>query len=409
MPYELFIALRYLRAKRRQAVLSTITFISMLGIAVGVWALVIVLAFQSGMEQELQSKILGGTAHLNLLRDDQTPIPNYEELVKRLESVPHVKAAAATLYVKTLLNATTDSRPAILKAVDLSARPEANEIFQTIVEGSVKNLGVSESGEPGVIIGKDLANELGLKMGDTITAISPEGRLTPAGLAPRQKTFTIVGFFQSGLYEYDSNWSYISMDSAEDLLLNQDAADVIQMKVDDIYRVKEISAGVLASVGPGYKTTDWQQLNQSVFAALNLQRLGFFVGIGLIILVAALNIITTLIMMVVEKNRDISILMSMGATGRSVLIIFIMQGLIIGISGMLIGGAAGAITSWFANTYKLIELDPRIYSISYVPFSMRPFDVFLVTAMAVAISFLATIYPAWKASRLVPVEGLRYE
>jgi lipoprotein-releasing system permease protein len=242
-----------------------------------------------------------------------------------------------------------------------------------------------------------------------VTAISPEGRLTPAGLAPRQKIFTVTGIFQSGLFEYDSNWAYISMEAAQELILNPEAAEVIQMKVDDIYKVKEIAAEVLSSVGPGYKTTDWQQLNQSVFAALNLQRLGFFVGIGLIILVASLNIITTLIMMVVEKNRDISILMSMGATGRSVLLIFMTQGLIIGILGMLIGGAAGAVTSWLANTYKLIQLDPRVYSISYVPFHMRPLDIFLVTAVAVAISFLATIYPAWKASRLVPVEGLRYE
>jgi lipoprotein-releasing system permease protein len=409
MSYEMFIAFRYLRAKRRQAVLSTITFISMLGISVGVWALVIVLAFQSGMEQELQTKILGGTAHLNLMREDETPISNPKELVERLEKLPRVKAAAPTIYVKSLLTSAGSSQPGILKAVDLNARPEANEVFQTIVKGSVDSLRPTASGDAGIILGIDLASSLGLKIGEAVTAISPEGRLTPAGLAPRQKIFTVTGIFQSGLFEYDSNWAYIAMDSAQELILNPEAAEVIQMKVDNIYQVKEISAGVLSAVGPGYKTTDWQQLNQSVFAALNLQRLGFFVGIGLIILVASLNIITTLIMMVVEKNRDISILMSMGATGRSVLFIFMMQGLIIGITGMLIGGAAGAVTSWVANTYKLIQLDPRIYSISYVPFQMRPLDLFLVTAIAVAISFLATIYPAWKASRLVPVEGLRYE
>src|SRR5205814_9247830 len=194
--------------------------------------------------------------------------------------------------------------------------------------------------------------------------------------------FTVTGIFQSGLFEYDSNWAYISMEAAQELILNPEAAEVIQMKVDDIYKVREIAAQVLASVGPGYKTTDWQQLNQSVFAALNLQRLGFFVGIGLIILVASPSIITTLIMMVVEKNRDIAILMSMGATGRSVLIIFMLQGLIMGIVGMLIGALAGALTSWIATTYHLLRLDPRIYSISYVPFHMRLLDVLLVTAVA---------------------------
>jgi lipoprotein-releasing system permease protein len=409
MPYEVFIALRYLRAKRRQAVLSVITFISILGIAVGVWALVIVLAFQSGMEQDLQTKILGGTAHLNLMREDEGPIANPQDIVARLEQMPHIRAAAPTLYVDVLLSGNDRSRAAILKAVDLKSRPEANEVFQTTIQGSVKDLQTNAAGDSGLILGRELADDLGLKVGDTATAISPEGRLTPAGLAPRQKIFTVVGIFKSGLYEYDSNWAYISMESAQELILNPQAAEIIQMKVDDIYRVKEIAAGVLASVGPGYKTRDWQQLNQPVFAALNLQRLGFFVGIGLIILVAALNIITTLVMMVVEKNRDIAILMSMGATRRSILTIFMLQGLIIGVAGMAAGGIIGALAAWLANAYRLIKLDPRIYSIAYVPFNIRPLDVLMVTALAVIISFLATIYPAWKASQLVPVESLRYE
>ncbi|KAF0250084.1 MAG: lipoprotein-releasing system permease protein [bacterium] len=394
MRYEIFIALRYLRAKRRQAVLSFITFISAIGIMVGVWALVIVLAFQSGMEQDLQNKILGGTAHINLLREDEGAFSNPSELVARLEQIPSIKAAAATLYTGVYLNGAADSRGAIVKSVDLEARKEANEVFQTIVQGSVDKLRASEDGEEGIILGTDLATDLGVKLNDTITIISSEGRLTPGGLAPRQKVFTVVGLFKSGLYDYDSNWSYISLEA---------------MKVVDIYKVKEIATQVLAAVGPGYKTKDWQQLNQPVFAALNLQRLGFLVGIGLIILVAALNIITTLTMMVVEKNRDIAILMSMGATRRSILYIFVLQGLIIGIVGMTLGTISGVLTSVFANKYQLIQLDPRIYSISYVPFNTRLLDVLLVATIAVAISFIATIYPAWKASQLVPVEGLRYE
>lgn len=409
MRYELFIALRYLKAKRRQAVLSIITFIAMLGIAVGVWALVVVLAFQSGMEQDLQSKILAGTAHINLMREDDGAIAHPKELIGRVEKLPRVKAVAATVYVGVLLGGNADSRTAILKAVDLQSKPEANEVYQTIIQGQVADLHARETGEETIILGKELAEELAIKVGDTVTAISREGRLTPAGLAPRQKIFTVVGIFKSGLYDYDSNWAYISMESMQELMLNPEPTQIIQMKVDDIYGVKEIDNQILAAVGPGYKIKDWQQLNQPVFAALNLQRLGFFVGIGLIILVAALNIITTLTMMVIEKNGDIAILMSMGATRGSILAIFMLQGLVIGLVGTIFGGLIGVVTGWFANTYHLIQLDPRIYSIAYVPFQLRPMDVLMVTLLTIAISFLATIYPAWKASQLVPVEGLRYE
>jgi len=409
MRYEIFIALRYLRAKRRQSVLSFITAISAIGIMVGVWALVIVLAFQSGMEQDLQNKILGGTAHINLLKEDESAFSNPDELITRLEKIPSIKAAAATVYTGVYLSGTADSRGAIVKAVNLDARKEANEVFQTIIQGSVDKLKASENGEEGIILGIDLAIELGAKLNDTVTVISSEGRLTPGGLAPRQKVFTVVGIFKSGLYEYDSNWGYISLEAMRQMISNDQPTQVIQMKITDIYKVKEVATQVLAAVGPGYKTKDWQQLNQPVFAALNLQRLGFLVGIGLIILVASLNIITTLTMMVVEKSRDIAILMSMGATRQSILVIFILQGLIIGIVGMVIGTISGVLTSFFANKYQLIQLDPKIYSISYVPFNTRLLDVLLVATIAVAISLLATIYPAWKASQLVPVEGLRYE
>lgn len=409
MRYEIFIALRYLRAKRRQSVLSFITAISAIGIMVGVWALVIVLAFQSGMEQDLQNKILGGTAHINLLKEDESAFSNPDELITRLEKIPSIKAAAATVYTGVYLSGTADSRGAIVKAVNLDARKEANEVFQTIIQGSVDKLKASENGEEGIILGIDLAIELGAKLNDAVTVISSEGRLTPGGLAPRQKVFTVVGIFKSGLYEYDSNWGYISLEAMRQMISNDQPTQVIQMKITDIYKVKEVATQVLAAVGPGYKTKDWQQLNQPVFAALNLQRLGFLVGIGLIILVASLNIITTLTMMVVEKSRDIAILMSMGATRQSILVIFILQGLIIGIVGMVIGTISGVLTSFFANKYQLIQLDPKIYSISYVPFNTRLLDVLLVATIAVAISLLATIYPAWKASQLVPVEGLRYE
>ncbi|MBI4854350.1 MAG: ABC transporter permease [Acidobacteria bacterium] len=409
MRYEIFIALRYLKAKRRQSVLSFITFIAALGIMVGVWALIIVLSFQSGMEQDLQTKILGGTAHINLLKDDEGAFSSPNELISKIEKIPGIKAAAATVYTGVYLNGISDSRGAIVKAVDLETPSDANEIYQTIIQGSVESLKANEDGEEGIILGLELATELGVKLNDTVTVISSEGRLTPGGLAPRQKVFIVVGFFKSGLYEYDSSWGYISLDAMKEIVANEAPTQVIQMKIMDIYRVKEIAQILLETLGPGYKTKDWQQLNQPVFAALNLQRLGFLVGIGLIILVASLNIITTLTMVVVEKNRDIAILMSMGATRRSILFIFILQGLIIGFVGMALGTISGVLTSFFANKYQLIQLDPRIYSISYVPFNTRLLDVVLVATIAMTISFIATIYPAWKASQLIPVEALRYE
>jgi lipoprotein-releasing system permease protein len=407
--YELFIALRYLRARRRERVLSLITAISMLGITVGVWALVVVLAFQSGMEQDLQGKILAGTAHINLLREDEQQIDNATAIVTRLEKLPHITAAAATAYLTVLVSSAQTSRTAVLKSLDLQAPPTANELYQTIKQGSVADLAANAQGEYGVVLGQELARDLGVKPGEVITALSPEGRLTPAGLAPRQQVFKIVGIFQSGLYDYDANWGYIAAPAVATLVPSTTTSQIIQLKVDDIFAVKQIGAAILADLGPGYKIKDWQQLNQPVFAALNLQRLGFFLGISLIILVASLNIVTTLIMMVSDKTRDIAILCSMGAERRSILRIFMLQGLFIGLVGLLLGGGGGVITAWVANKYQLITLDPKIYSIAYVPFRLQAQDVLLVTVTALVISFLATIYPAKRAAALLPVDSLRYE
>jgi lipoprotein-releasing system permease protein len=407
--YELFIAFRYLRARRRERVLSLITSISMLGIMVGVWALVVVLAFQSGMEQDLQGKILAGTAHINLLREDEQQIDNVAAIVTRLEKLPQITAAAATAYLTVLVSSPQISRTAVLKSVDLQAPPAANELYQTIKQGTVQALAADAQGEYGVILGQELARDLGVKPGDVITALSPEGRLTPAGLAPRQQGFKVVGIFQSGLYDYDANWGYIAAAAVATLVPSSTTSQIIQLKVDDIFAVKQIGAAILADLGPGYKIKDWQQLNQPVFAALNLQRLGFFLGISLIILVAALNIVTTLIMMVSDKTRDIAILRSLGAERRSILRIFMLQGLFIGLVGLVLGGGSGVITAWLANKYQLITLDPKIYSIAYVPFQLQAHDVLLVTATALIISFLATIYPAKRAAALLPVDSLRYE
>ncbi|MBX7222956.1 MAG: ABC transporter permease [Blastocatellia bacterium] len=413
MSYQFTIAWRYLRARRSQKVLSVISLIAVLGITVGVWALVSVLAFQTGMEQELRNKILGGTAHMNVLRRKNLPLESPRELIEKIKRIPHVKTAAATTYQTVLLTGVETSAMGILKAVDLEAPPDANEVYQTLLPGGdVRRLARTtyEDGTEieGIILGKKLAEELNVRLGETMQAVTTEGgQLTPAGMLPRTLSFKVVGFFEAGLYEYDSSWCYVSMETARQVSGEAEPARVIQITLDNVFTVKEVGQAIRAQVGPDYLVNDWQELNQPAFAALNLQRLGFAVGISLIILVAALNIITTLIMLVVEKKRDIAILMAMGATSRDILLIFMVQGLVIGIFGTVIGGVLGAGTAWLGETYKLVQLDPRTYSISYVPFHISAGDTLLVLLITLGISFLATLYPAWRAAQLDPVEGIR--
>jgi len=440
MPYELFIALRYLRAKRRQAAVSVITAIAVAGITVGVAALIFALALFGGFREEVQEKILGGTAHLNLLKPDNSGIENYRELVERVRRVPGVRAASATIYKEALVSAGEQQELGVLKGVDPSAPPEASEIFATIVEGDPNDLrspdterqnatrddqlsrearGVeAQPSEPpappaldGIILGKELAQKLGRHRGDTVTLISAHSRLTPLGLEPRPRytRLRVVGIFSSGLYEYDSRWVYVSLAAAQRLTGSGDTAGVIQMKVDDIYAVREIGERALAAAGPGFMTTNWQELNRPLFAALKLQQTVLIAFFALLIAIAALNIITTLTMMVIEKHRDIAILRAQGAMPRSIMYIFMLQGVIIGLVGAALGLALGLGLSWAANAYHLVSIPAEIYSVSHVTLKVHALDCAGVTILAVIISFLATIYPARSAARLIPVEALRYE
>jgi lipoprotein-releasing system permease protein len=408
-PFEFFVASRYLRAKRKQAVIAVITTIAILGIAAGVAVLVIALALVTGFNEDIQTKLQQGTAHLNLLRTDGEGIANYRELADRLRRVPGVTAAAATTYFNVMLSGTYEGHAAIIKGVDLHAPREANEVYSTVIEGDVASLAGGQAGDEGMILGKIVAEEMNLKLGDYVTAISPEGRLSPFGVTPRLRRFRITGIFHSGLYEYDSSWAYVSLSAVQQLMAAGDEAMLIQMKVSDLHRVKEIARRVLDVVGEGYKTTDWEDLNADLFKTLRNQR--FIVGIvlTLMIFIAALNIITTLTMMVIEKTRDISVLMAMGTTPRSIMRIFMMQGVLVGVVGTSLGLMIGMGTCYVADKYQLIPLPETIFSIAYASFTIRVSDVVLVTLTALMISFLATIYPAWQAARLDPVEGLRYE
>lgn len=435
MSYELFIALRYLRAKRRQTAVSVITAVAVAGITVGVAALIVAQALITGFRSDVQNKILQGTAHLNLLKKDNSGIENYRELVERVRAVPGVSAASATIYAQVLLSANDRQEYAVLKGVDLNSPREANEIFSTVIEGDpgrlrpaqedkAPNQSPDRSATPqepadqepkndmeGIILGKQLAQTLALRVNDVVTAISAQTRLTPAGLQPRPRytRFRVVGVFSSGLYEYDAKWAYISLAAAQNVSGGGDTAGVIQMKVTDIYAVAEIGERVRAIAGPDFVTNNWQELNRPLFAALQLQQRVVQVFFALLIAIAALNIITTLTMTVIEKSRDIAILRAQGSTPRSIRRIFMLQGLVIGLIGALSGLLLSLALIWLANHYQLISIPAEIYSVSHVTLKVRLIDCAGVAILAVVICLLATIYPARTASRLTPVEALRYE
>lgn len=413
MGYIWFIAQRYIRARRR-ATLSVAAGLAVLGITVGVWALTVVLAFQSGMEAELQSKILAGTAHLNVLRRGGGTLPDPTTLKAQIRQVPGVRSATPTTYREVLLSSGTRAAAGVLKAIDLAEPPETLEVTRTLCpETRLEDLNPTRGPDgrvlDGIILGKRLAQEAGLRRGDLVEALTPgaRGELSPFGWLPTTYTFRIVGFFESGLYEYDSAWAYISLDAARQLTGEETPATVIQVMLDDVQAYREVGTALQSRLGPDYVIEDWATLNRTAFAALNLQRLAFAVVIGLVILVAALNIVTTLMLLVTEKRRDIAILLAMGATPRTIWLVFLAQGLALGIAGALCGGLLGATTAILCDRYDLIQLDARIYSIASVPFRFSLLDTGIVLGVALGISLLAALYPAWRAAKLNPAEGLR--
>jgi len=415
MPYELFIALRYLRAKRKQVMISVITVIAIAAVSAGVASLIIVLAMMTGFRQEFQEKILSGTAHLNLTLKQRQPIENYRDIVRRVSSLPHIRSASATLYQQVLIQGEKDTQYAVLKGADMSAPQSANEVFQFTVEGNPEALAQAET-DPDtgskidrIVVGRELAVAAGLKIGDIATVISPQGHLTPVGLAPRYRDFKVAAIFASGLSDYDATWAYISLEAAQRLSGADDVAEIIQIKVDDVDAVKQIGRQVLQAVGDAYEVQDWQQLNAPIYSALSYEK--YLTGVALLIVIgiAALNIITVLIMIVMEKHRDIAILKSMGATNRGVMYLFMAQGVLIGVVGIIFGIIAGVGFCYFANGHQWIKLPAGAYALDYLPFHATSSDVLVVAVVTVAISFLSTIFPSLSAARLDPAEALRYE
>jgi len=374
-------------------------------------ALITAQAIVTGFRGGLQEKILQGTAHLNLLRDGNGEIGDYQLLTARLREVEGVRAAAATIYAPVLIGIGGEEEPAVIKGVDLEAPAEASEIFATAISGDPRQLGSTvDGGGAGVMLGRELARILGLEIGDRVTAVSAQSRLTPLGMQtrPRYTELKVVGLFASGLYEYDAKWGYVALETAREMIGGA-GANVIQMKVADLDAVEVTASRVREVAGEGYVTTTWQELNRPLFAALKLQHRVIVIFFVLLIAIAALNIITALTMMVMEKNRDIAILRAQGATPESIRLIFLWQGGIIGVAGASLGLGLGLLLCAISNHFNLISLPPEIYAVSGIRLDPRWQDSGWIVLLTLLISLLATVYPSRAASRLTPVEALRYE
>jgi lipoprotein-releasing system permease protein len=409
MNFEFFMAIRYLKAKRRQAAISIITVISVLGVTAGVCALVISLAINNGFREELESRLLGATANINLVRKQNDGIRNFDQLSSRLARVPHVVATASSIYEEVLVSHGSRAQGVVLKGVESAQEVKVGTLLRHLREGSLEGMSETFPNADPIIIGKELAAALGVYVGDTVQVISPQGYLTPLEVVPKTRHFRVVGVFDSGFYDFDATWAFTNLAAAQRLFDLADVVSVIEFKIDDIYRAPEVAEEIRREAGNGFDTTTWIEQNHSLFSALRLERLVTVLTIGLIVVVAALNIFIALVMMVMEKNRDIAVLMSMGARQRQVWAVFTLHGVAIGGLGTFLGLVLGYGFAWLGNTYKLIPLSADVYALSSVPFHAHPLDGVWIAAAAITISFLATLYPSLGAARLNPVEILRYE
>jgi lipoprotein-releasing system permease protein len=408
MRFELFVAVRYLRAKRRQAVVGVITVISIAGVAAGVASLIIALAITNGMRRDLQDRLLGSTAHVQLMRVASDGIRDWRPLAARMEQLPHVKAAAPGLYEQVLISHGARSGGALIEGVIPSQERRVSDLLARVTLGSAAALDTQGQTPPPIVIGYDLADTIDAKVGTTVLVTSPQGELTPLGLIPKFQRFRVVGIFHSGFYQYDSSMAFTSLADAQRLFGEPDVVSVISFKVDDLDHADQIGRTIEQAAGPGFLTTNWMEENRALFRALKLEQVVTFIVIGLIVCVAALNILTALTMMVMEKNRDIAVMMSFGVRPRQVRLIFLLQGLLIGFTGTLLGLIAGYALSWAGGHYRF-PLSAEVYSIDYLPFATRWTDGLIVAGVSLAVSLLATLYPSSSAARILPAEALRYE
>jgi lipoprotein-releasing system permease protein len=407
LPFELHIAARYLIAKRKQAFISVISFISTLGVTVGVMALVIALALMTGLQSEIRDRILGSNPHIYVWNQEGIDDPAAE--AEALRGLPGVLGAAPAILGQGLVSASDQTHPVQIKGIDPVLEEQVTDIRAAMQAGDLFSLTAPGDDEPdGILLGTDLAAKLGVGIGDSVTVLTPQGTLSPMGLIPRTRRFRVAGIFRLGLYEFDATYGFVAIDVAK-RLFDKERADFIQLRVDDIYGAPEIAASIAPALGAKYFTEDWTTMNQPLFSALWLEKVAISMTIGLIVMVAALNIVASLILLVMEKHRDIAILKTMGAGPRSVTAIFMMQGLIIGLVGTTVGAAAGWGVSFVLDHYQLIRVPVDVYQISHMPLTILPRDFVIVIVSSIIICFVATIYPARQAARLDPAVALRYE
>ena len=407
MPFEFFVALRYLLARRKQAFISLISLISTLGVTVGVMALVIALALMTGLQGELRDRILGSTAHVYVWKTGG--IEDYQADVRRLAGVAGVAAAGPAILGKALISSDRSDQFITIKGVDPVLERKVTDIQRSMLRGKLDDLQPASEDQPGgILLGRDLATQLGADVGDTVTLITPSGTLSPMGMMTRPRRVKVVGIYSLGLYEFDAAYGFVSLPFAQRLVMRE-APDLLEVRVTDIYNAPEIANRITSELGAQYVAQDWADMNRPLFSALWLEKMAISITIGLIVMVAALNIIASLILLVMEKSRDIAILKTMGTSSRRIMQIFMLQGLIIGLVGTAVGATLGYALCWVLDRYKLIQIPMDVYQVSHVPFVVEPLDFTIVILSAVLICFVATLYPSRQASRLDPVQALRFE
>ena len=407
MPFELQIAFRYLLAKRRQVFISVITLVSTLGVTVGVMALVIALAIMTGLQQELQDRLLGAMAHVNVWKTGG--IEDYRAEAARLTRVPGITGAAPAIYGKALVSSDRDNSFISIKGIDPELEGAVTEVAMSMTGGSLEELVTrAEDDLPGIVIGHQVAGALGAFVGDTVTVVTPTGSLTPFGMSPRMLRLRVVGTFRLGLLEFDSTYGFVSLPVAE-RLTGKSGIDHLEARVQNIYEAPAIAETIPQQLGSEYLASDWTDINQTLYSALYLEKIAMGLGIGLIVGVAALNIVASLILLVMEKTRDIAILKTMGASARSVMLIFLVQGVVIGTVGTIVGATVGATVAYVLDRYRVISIPGDVYQVTYLPFRVLPWDLVAIVVGGFLVCFVATLYPSRQAARLDPAQALRYE